>query len=152
MENIEFPEPVIFVAIEPKTKSDQEKLSNSLEKLSDEDPTFSYSTDQETNQTIISGMGELHLEVIVDRLLREFSVDANIGAPQVAYKESISVMAKGEGKFIKQTGGRGQYGHVILDVVPLERGEGFEFENKIVGGAIPREYIPSVEKGVKNLF
>ena len=149
LENIEFPEPVIFVAIEPKTKSDQEKLSNSLEKLSDEDPTFSYSTDQETSQTIISGMGELHLEVIVDRLLREFNVDANIGQPQVAYKESISLTAKGEGKFIKQTGGRGQYGHVILDVVPLERGEGFEFENKIVGGAIPREYIPSVEKGVK---
>ena len=113
---------------------------------------FSYSTDQETSQTIISGMGELHLEVIVDRLLREFNVDANIGQPQVAYKESISLTAKGEGKFIKQTGGRGQYGHVILDVVPLERGEGFEFENKIVGGAIPREYIPSVEKGVKNLF
>ncbi|MEK9726558.1 MAG: elongation factor G, partial [Candidatus Margulisiibacteriota bacterium] len=152
LENIEFPEPVIFVAIEPKTKSDQEKLSNSLEKLSDEDPTFSYSTDQETSQTIISGMGELHLEVIVDRLLREFNVDANIGQPQVAYKESISVTAEGEGKFIKQTGGRGQYGHVILDVVPMERGAGFEFENKIVGGAIPREYIPSVEKGVKNLF
>jgi elongation factor G len=152
LENIEFPEPVIFVAIEPKTKSDQEKLSNSLEKLSDEDPTFSYSTDRETSQTIISGMGELHLEVIVDRLLREFNVDANIGAPQVAFKESISVMAQGEGKFIKQTGGRGQYGHVILDILPLERGEGFEFENKIVGGAIPREYIPSVEKGVKNLF
>jgi elongation factor G len=152
LENIEFPEPVIFVAIEPKTKSDQEKLSKSLEKLSDEDPTFSYSTDQETSQTIISGMGELHLEVIVDRLLREFSVDANIGQPQVAYKESISLAAKGEGKFIKQTGGRGQYGHVILDVVPMERGGGFEFENKIVGGAIPREFIPSVEKGVKNLF
>jgi elongation factor G len=152
LENIEFPEPVIFVAIEPKTKSDQEKLSKSLEKLSDEDPTFSYSTDQETSQTIIAGMGELHLEVIVDRLLREFSVDANIGQPQVAYKESISLTAKGEGKFIKQTGGRGQYGHVILDVVPLERGAGFEFENKIVGGSIPREFIPSVEKGVKNLF
>ncbi|MBL6722504.1 MAG: elongation factor G [Candidatus Margulisbacteria bacterium] len=152
LENIEFPEPVIFVAIEPKTKSDQEKLSKSLEKLSDEDPTFSYSTDQETSQTIISGMGELHLEVIVDRLLREFNVDANIGQPQVAYKESISSTAEGEGKFIKQTGGRGQYGHVILDILPLERGEGFVFENKIVGGAIPREYIPSVEKGVKNLF
>ena len=152
LESIEFPEPVIFVAIEPKTKSDQEKLSNSLEKLSDEDPTFSYSTDKETSQTIISGMGELHLEVIVDRLLREFSVDANIGQPQVAYKESISQLAKGEGKFIKQTGGRGQYGHVILDVMPLERGEGVEFENKIVGGSIPREFIPSVEKGVRNLF
>ncbi len=152
LENIEFPEPVIFVAIEPKTKSDQEKLANSLDKLSDEDPTFSYKTDQETSQTIISGMGELHLEVIVDRLLREFSVDANIGQPQVAYKESIGSIAEGEGKFIKQTGGRGQYGHVILDVEPLERGKGFEFENKITGGAIPREYIPSVEKGVKNLF
>lgn len=152
LESIEFPDPVIFVAIEPKTKSDQEKLSNSLEKLSDEDPTFSYSTDKETSQTIISGMGELHLEVIVDRLLREFSVDANIGQPQVAYKESISQLAKGEGKFIKQTGGRGQYGHVILDIMPLDRGEGIEFENKIVGGAIPREFIPSVEKGVRNLF
>jgi elongation factor G len=152
LENIEFPEPVIFVAIEPKTKSDQEKLSTSLEKLSDEDPTFTYSTDRETSQTIISGMGELHLEVIVDRLLREFNVEANIGQPQVAYKESISKLAHGEGKFIKQTGGRGQYGHVILDIIPLERGDGFQFENKIVGGAIPREYIPSVEKGVKGLF
>jgi elongation factor G len=152
LENIEFPEPVIFVAIEPKTKSDQEKLSNSLEKLSDEDPTFSYKTDPETNQTIISGMGELHLEVIVSRLLREFSVDANIGQPQVSYKESVATAAKGEGKFIKQTGGRGQYGHVVLDIEPLERGAGFEFVSKVVGGSIPKEYIPSVEKGIRNLF
>tara|TARA_A100001015_G_scaffold319274_1_gene441671 strand:+ start:53 stop:1729 length:1677 start_codon:yes stop_codon:yes gene_type:complete len=152
LENIEFPEPVIFVAIEPKTKSDQEKLSTSLEKLSEEDPTFQYSTDQETNQTIISGMGELHLEIIVDRLLREFNVEANIGQPQVAFKESIGNSAKGEGKFIKQTGGRGQYGHVLLTIEPLERGVGFEFENKVVGGAIPKEFIPSVEKGVKSTF
>ena len=152
LENIDFPEPVIFVAIEPKTKSDQEKLSISLEKLSDEDPTFQYKTDSETNQTIISGMGELHLEIIVDRLLREFKVDADIGAPQVAYKESIKKQSNGEGKFIKQTGGRGQYGHVILDILPQETGKGFEFESKVVGGRIPKEFIPSVEKGVKNLF
>ncbi|MDA1353015.1 MAG: elongation factor G [bacterium] len=152
LENIEFPEPVIFVAIEPKTKADQEKLGTSLEKLGDEDPTFIYSTDQDTNQTIISGMGELHLEIIVDRLMREFNVEANIGKPQVSYKESIRKKAKGEGKFIKQTGGRGQYGHVVLEIEPNETGKGFEFVSKVVGGRIPREFIPSVEKGAKNLF
>ncbi len=152
LENIEFPEPVIFVAIEPKTKSDQEKLSMSLEKLSDEDPTFQFRTDPETSQTIISGMGELHLEIICDRLLREFNVQANVGKPQVAYRESIKALAKAEGKFIRQTGGRGQYGHCILEVEPSNRGEGFSFESRVVGGRIPREYIPSVEKGVKEAF
>ncbi len=152
LENIEFPEPVIFVAIEPKTKDDQEKLSLSLEKMTDEDPTFHFKMDPETHQTIISGMGELHLEIIVDRLLREFSVQANVGKPQVAYKESIRGKAKAEGKFIRQTGGRGQYGHVVLEIAPLKRGQGFIFENKVTGGAIPREYIPSCEKGVKDAF
>ncbi len=149
LENIDFPEPVIFVAIEPKTKSDQEKLSTALEKLGDEDPTFHFKMDPETNQTIISGMGELHLEIITDRLLREFSVDANIGKPQVAYKESIRKAAEGEGKFIRQTGGRGQYGHCVIEIEPLERGTGFKYESKVVGGRIPREYIPSIEKGIK---
>jgi elongation factor G len=152
LENIDFPEPVIFVAIEPKTKSDSDKLSGTLEKLSDEDPTFQYKTDPETGQTIISGMGELHLEIICDRLLREFGVQANIGKPQVAYKESIKGTAKAEGKFIRQTGGRGQYGHCILTVEPLERGSGFVFESKVVGGRIPKEYIPSIEKGIKEAF
>jgi len=152
LENIDFPDPVIFVAIEPKTKTDQEKLSTSLAKLSEEDPTFKYKTDQETGQTIISGMGELHLEIIVDRLMREFSVGANVGKPQVAYKESIGKKAFGEGKFIRQTGGRGQYGHCTLDVEPLERGAGFVFESKVVGGRIPREFIPSIEKGIKDAF
>ncbi len=148
LESIDFPEPVIFVAIEPKTKTDQEKLSTALEKLSDEDPTFRYRTDSETSQTIISGMGELHLEIIADRLLREFAVAANIGKPQVAYKESIAKKAKAEGKFIRQTGGRGQYGHCIIEIEPLERGAGFQFESKVVGGRIPKEYIPSIEKGI----
>ncbi|MGE4169319.1 MAG: elongation factor G [Candidatus Margulisiibacteriota bacterium] len=152
LENIEFPEPVIFVAIEPKTKSDQDKLSTALEKLSDEDPTFRFKTDQETGQTIISGMGELHLEIITDRLLREFSVQAGVGKPQVAYKESINKKAEAEGKFVRQTGGRGQYGHVILTIEPLERGKGFEFVNKVVGGRIPKEFISSVEKGAKEAF
>ena len=152
LENIDFPEPVIFVAIEPKTKSDQEKLSTSLEKLSDEDPTFRYKTDPETSQTIISGMGELHLEIIADRLLREFAVGANIGKPQVAYKETIAKKASAEGKFVRQTGGRGQYGHCILEIEPLPRGTGFQFESKVVGGRIPKEYIPSIEKGVKEAF
>ena len=152
LENIDFPEPVIFVAIEPKTKSDQEKLGTSLEKLSDEDPTFRYRTDPETNQTIISGMGELHLEIICDRLLREFNVQANVGKPQVAYRESIRAYAKAEGKFIRQTGGRGQYGHCILEIEPLNRGDGFIFESKVVGGRIPKEYIPSIEKGIKEAF
>jgi len=152
LENIQFPEPVIFVAIEPKTKADQAKLATALEKLTEEDPTFRFSTDPETSQTIISGMGELHLEIINDRLLREFSVSANVGAPQVAYKESLARKAEAEGKFIRQTGGRGQYGHVVLEVEPLERGSGFQFINKIVGGVIPKEFIPSVEKGVKGAF
>ncbi len=149
LESIQFPEPVIAVAIEPKTKADQEKLSVSLAKLAQEDPSFRVSYDEETGQTIISGMGELHLEIIVDRLMREFKVGANVGKPQVAYKETIKKSAKVEGKFVRQSGGRGQYGHVWIDVEPLERGKGFEFVNKIVGGAIPREYIPAVEKGIK---
>lgn len=149
LEAMEFPEPVIAVAIEPKTKADEERLSLSLGKLAQEDPSFKVSTDEETGQTIISGMGELHLEIIVDRLMREFKVDANVGKPQVAYRETIKSKVKSEGKYIRQTGGRGQYGHVFLDVEPQEQGKGFKFENKIVGGAVPREYIPAVEKGVK---
>lgn len=149
LESIEFPEPVISVAIEPKTKADQEKLSQSLAKLAQEDPSFRVSFDEETGQTIISGMGELHLEIIVDRLLREFKVSANVGKPQVAYKETIKAASKAEGKFVRQSGGRGQYGHVYIELEPLDAGKGFEFSNKIVGGIIPREYIPAVEKGVK---
>lgn len=149
MESIKFPEPVIFVAIEPKTKADQEKLSLALQRLAEEDPTFKIKVNVETGQTIISGMGELHLEIIVDRLLREFRVEANVGKPQVAYKETIRGSFEAEGKFIRQTGGRGQYGHVYIKLEPLEPGKGFEFINDIVGGAIPREYIPAVEHGVK---
>jgi elongation factor G len=150
LEAMKFPEPVIAVAIEPKTKADQDKLSNGLAKLADEDPTFRVHTDPETGQTIISGMGELHLEIIVDRLRREFGVDANIGRPQVAYRETIrKASEKVEGKFVRQTGGRGQYGHVVINIEPTEAGVGFLFEDKIVGGAIPREYISSVEQGVK---
>ncbi len=149
LESIEFPEPVISVAIEPKTKADQEKLSQSLAKLAQEDPSFRVSFDEETGQTIISGMGELHLEIIVDRLLREFKVSANVGKPQVAYKETIRSTAKAEGKFVRQSGGRGQYGHVVIEIEPAETGKGFEFVNKIVGGTIPREYIPAVEKGIR---
>jgi elongation factor G len=149
LESIQFPEPVIFVAIEPKTKADQEKLGIALGKLAEEDPTFKIKSDPETGQTIISGMGELHLEIIVDRLLREFRVEANVGKPQVSYKETIRGAAEAEGKFIRQTGGRGQYGHVYLKIEPLEAGKGFEFVNEIVGGTIPREYIPAVESGVK---
>jgi elongation factor G len=149
LESMKFPEPVISVAIEPKTKVDADKLSQSLGKLSDEDPTFKVSTEEETGQTLISGMGELHLEIIVDRLLREFRVDARVGRPQVAYKETITKMVESEGKFIRQSGGRGQYGHVVLDVIPNEKGKGFEFEDKIVGGVVPREYIPSVRAGVE---
>jgi elongation factor G len=149
LEAIQFPEPVIFVAIEPKTRVDQEKLGVALGKLAEEDPTFKIKGDPETGQTIISGMGELHLEIIIDRLLREFKVEANIGRPQVAYKETIRGSAEAEGKFIRQTGGRGQYGHVYLKVEPMEAGKGFEFNNEIVGGAIPREYIPAVESGIK---
>ncbi|HWP49686.1 MAG TPA: elongation factor G [Candidatus Limnocylindrales bacterium] len=148
LESMKFPEPVISVAIEPKTKADQEKLGTSLARLTHEDPTFKVKVDPETGQTLISGMGELHLEIITDRLLREFKVEANIGKPQVAYKETIKKEAEAEGKFIRQTGGRGQYGHVKIKVSPLNRGEGFKFENKIVGGVIPKEYIPAVEKGI----
>lgn len=149
LESMQFPEPVIDVAIEPKTKADQEKMSISLQKLAEEDPTFRTYTDQDTGQTIISGMGELHLEIIVDRLIREFKVGANVGKPQVAYKETISKTVQAEGKFVRQSGGRGQYGHVWLEVSPREPGSGFEFVNKIVGGVVPREYIPAVEAGVK---
>ena len=150
LESIEFPDPVISVAIEPKTKADQEKLSVSLAKLAQEDPSFKVSYNEETGQTIIAGMGELHLEIIVDRLMREFKVGANVGKPQVAYKETIKNTAKKvEGKFVRQSGGRGQYGHVWIDMEPLERGKGFEFVNKIVGGTIPREYVPAVEKGMR---
>ncbi|HUO75996.1 MAG TPA: elongation factor G [Thermodesulfovibrionales bacterium] len=149
LESIEFPEPVISVAIEPKTKADQEKLSQSLAKLAQEDPSFRVSFNEETGQTIIAGMGELHLEIIVDRLLREFKVGANVGKPQVAYKETIRMASKAEGKFVRQSGGRGQYGHVYIELEPAEAGKGFEFVNKIVGGTIPREYVPAVEKGVK---
>lgn len=147
LESLAFPEPVISVAIEPKTRQDQDKLSIALAKLAEEDPTFKVRTDEETAQTIISGMGELHLEIIVDRLLREFKVQANIGQPQVAYKETIRSSARAEGRFVRQTGGRGQYGHVVLEVEPCE--ENFVFEDRIVGGAIPREYIPAVESGVR---
>ena len=149
LESIEFPEPVMSVAIEPKTKADQEKLSQSLAKLAQEDPSFKVSFNEETGQTIISGMGELHLEIIVDRLLREFKVGANVGKPQVAYKETIRGSAKAEGRFVRQTGGRGQYGDVFVEIEPMEAGKGFEFENKIVGGTVPREYIPAVEKGIR---
>ncbi len=147
LESLSFPEPVISVAIEPKTRQDQDKLGVALSKLAEEDPTFKVRTDEETAQTIISGMGELHLEIIVDRLLREFKVQANIGQPQVAYKETIRSSARAEGRFVRQTGGRGQYGHVVLEVEPCE--ENFVFEDRIVGGAIPREYIPAVESGVR---
>jgi elongation factor G len=149
LESITAPDPVISIAIEPKTKIDQERLGISLQKLALEDPSFQVRTDEETGQTIISGMGELHLEIIVDRLLREFKVEANVGRPQVAYRETVTRVAKQEGRYIRQTGGRGQFGHVWLTVEPNEKGKGFEFVNKIVGGVIPREYIPAVEKGVR---
>lgn len=149
LESMDFPEPVIHVAVEPKTKADQEKMGMALAKLAEEDPTFTVRSDEETNQTIIGGMGELHLDIIVDRMKREFSVEANVGAPQVAYKETITAIAEAEGKYIKQSGGRGQYGHCWLRLEPLERGTGFEFEEEIKGGVIPKEYIPAIEKGVK---
>ena len=149
LESMDFPEPVISVAIEPKTKADQDKMGTALGKLTEEDPTFTTETNQETGQTIISGMGELHLDIIVDRLKREFKVDANVGAPQVAYRETFRASAEVEGKFIRQSGGRGQYGHVWVKYEPNEVGAGFEFENKVVGGSVPREYIPSVEQGIK---
>jgi elongation factor G len=149
LERMEFPDPVISIAIEPKTKADQERLGGSLHKLATEDPSFRIATNAETGQTLISGMGELHLEIIVDRLLREFKVDANVGKPQVAYKETVRKAVEHESKFIRQTGGRGQYGHVVLRVEPLEPGKGFEFVDGTKGGVIPREYIPAIEKGVK---
>jgi elongation factor G len=149
LESIHIPKPVIEVAIEPKTKGDQDKLSQSMVKLAEEDPTFRVRVDEETGQTVIAGMGELHLEIIVDRLLREFKVDANVGKPQVAYRETITKEVEVEGKFVRQSGGRGQYGHVWLRLEPRERGEGFEFVNKIVGGTVPKEYIPAVAKGVE---
>jgi elongation factor G len=148
LESMQFPEPVISIAIEPKTKGDLERLGNSLQRLTLEDPSFKVKTDEETSQTIISGMGELHLEIIVDRLLREFNVEANVGQPQVAYRETLTKAVKSEGRFIRQSGGRGQYGHVWLTIEPQAPGKGFEFVNRIVGGAIPREYIPAVQKGV----
>ena len=150
LERMTFPEPVIQVAIEPKTKVDQDKLSTALQRLSDEDPTFRVFTDEETGQTIIAGMGELHLDVLVDRMRREFNVEANVGAPQVAYRETIrKAVQKVEGKFVRQTGGRGQFGHVYVDMEPNEPGKGYEFENKVVGGSIPKEYISSVDAGIK---
>jgi len=149
LESMDFPEPVIQVAIEPKTKVDQEKMGVALQKLAEEDPTFRVSTDVETGQTLISGMGELHLEIIIDRMLREFNVEANVGRPQVAYKETIRKKVKAEGRFIRQTGGRGQYGHVVLEIEPREPGSGYEFTSKIIGGVIPKEYIPAVDAGVK---
>ena len=149
LERMEFPDPVISIAIEPKTKADQERLGGSLQKLATEDPSFRVSTNAETGQTLISGMGELHLEIIVDRLLREFKVDANVGKPQVAYKETIRKAVEQEAKYIRQTGGRGQYGHVVLRVEPLAPGGGFEFADGTKGGVIPREYIPAIEKGIR---
>ncbi|QGM22270.1 elongation factor G [Spiribacter sp. 2438] len=149
LERMEFPDPVISVAVEPKTKGDQEKMGIALQKLAQEDPSFQVRTDEESGQTIISGMGELHLEIIVDRLKREFKVEANVGQPQVAYREAIRDAIEVEGKFVRQSGGRGQYGHVWIRMRPRERGEGYEFTNKIVGGVVPREYIPSVDKGIQ---
>ena len=149
LERMEFPEPVIAVAVEPKTKADQEKMGIALQKLAQEDPSFRVKTDEESGQTIISGMGELHLEIIVDRMKREFSVEANVGAPQVAYRECIRKSVEQESKFVRQSGGRGQYGHVYLRIEPHEAGTGYEFVNEIVGGAIPREYIPAVDKGIQ---
>ena len=149
LESIEFPEPVISVAIEPKTKQDQEKMSLALQKLMEEDPTFRVKTDEETLQTIISGMGELHLDIIVDRMKREFGVEANVGKPQVAYKETIRGNAEAEGKYIKQSGGRGQYGHCVIKIEPQERGKGYEFVDAIKGGTIPKEYIQPINKGIK---
>ncbi|RNB78813.1 elongation factor G [Brevibacillus panacihumi] len=149
LESMVFPEPVISVAIEPKSKADQDKMGIALSKLAEEDPTFRTRTDEETGQTIISGMGELHLEIIVDRMKREFKVEANVGAPQVAYRETFRNAAKVEGKFVRQSGGRGQYGHVWVEFAPLEPGQGFQFENKIVGGVVPREYIPAVQAGIE---
>ncbi|WP_448560958.1 elongation factor G [Trichothermofontia sp.] len=149
LESLFIPEPVISVAVEPKTKQDMEKLSKALQSLSEEDPTFRVSIDPETNQTVIAGMGELHLEILVDRMMREFKVEANVGAPQVAYRETVRKSVRSEGKFVRQSGGKGQYGHVVIELEPGEPGSGFEFVSKIVGGAIPKEYIPAAEQGMK---
>lgn len=149
LESIEFPDPVISIAIEPKTKADQEKMALALQKLAEEDPTFEVKSNEETGQTLIGGMGELHLDIIVDRMRREFKVEANVGTPQVAYKETVAKEAEAEEKYVKQTGGHGQYGHVVLKVRPLEKGKGYEFVDKIIGGRIPREFIPAVDKGIK---
>jgi elongation factor G len=149
LESIKFPEPVISVAIEPKTKADQDKMGIALQRLAEEDPTFRVSTNAETGQTIIAGMGELHLEVLVDRMLREYRVEANVGRPQVAYRETITEPTRAEGRFVRQTGGRGQYGHAVIEVEPLGPAGGFEFENKIVGGSVPREYVPAIEEGIR---
>ena len=149
LEKMIFPAPVISVAVEPKTKADQEKMGLALQRLAKEDPSFRVHTDQESSQTIISGMGELHLEIIVDRMKREFSVDANVGKPQVAYRETIRAKVEQEGKFVRQSGGRGQYGHVWLRIEPNEQGKGYEFINGVVGGAVPREFVPAVDKGIK---
>jgi elongation factor G len=149
LERMEFPEPVISVAVEPKTQADQEKMAIALAKLAAEDPSFRVETDAETGQTIISGMGELHLDILIDRMMREFKVDCNVGKPQVSYRETIRSTVEVEGKFVRQSGGRGQFGHVWLKLEPLEEGKGFEFVNEIVGGAVPREYIPAVEKGCR---
>ncbi|WP_033827291.1 elongation factor G [Bacillus andreraoultii] len=150
LESMEFPEPVISVAIEPKSKADQDKMSTALQKLQEEDPTFRAHTDQETGQTIIEGMGELHLDILVDRMKREFKVEANVGAPQVAYRETFTASAQVEGKFVRQSGGRGQFGHVWIEFSPNEAGKGFEFENAIVGGVVPREYVPAVQAGLED--
>lgn len=150
LESMDFPEPVIRVAVEPKTKAGQEKMAVALAKLAEEDPTFKAYTDAETGQTIIAGMGELHLEIIVDRMLREFKVEANVGQPQVSYKETIRKAVRSEGKFVRQSGGRGQYGHVIIEIEPQEPGSGYTFENKIVGGVIPKEYIPAIDAGIQD--
>jgi len=149
LERMDFPEPVISVAVEPKTKSDQEKMGIALGKLAQEDPSFRVKTDEESGQTIISGMGELHLDILVDRMRREFGVEANVGRPQVAHRETIRKAVEAEGKFVKQTGGRGQYGHVKIRLMPMKQGEGYEFVNKIVGGVVPKEYINSVDKGIQ---
>ena len=149
LESMEFPDPVIQVAIEPKTKAGQEKMTMALVKLAEEDPTFKTYTDQQTGQTIIAGMGELHLEIIVDRLLREFKVEATVGKPQVAYKECIRKAAKAEGRYVRQTGGHGQFGHCWIELAPREPGAGYEFVNKIVGGVIPKEFVPAIDEGIR---
>jgi elongation factor G len=149
LENMQFPEPVIAVALEPKTKADQDKMASALARLAQEDPSFRVSTDAESGQTIISGMGELHLEIVVDRMKREFNVSANVGSPQVAYRETLKNAVKCEGKFIRQTGGKGMYGHVCLKIEPRELGSGYLFENELVGGVIPKEFLPAIDKGIQ---